>query len=276
MAQLRIEYVRALQKGPVTVFGDFNYNPQRQGAETDVDQEVRLFVEKTGLQDVSYNGARGPEGSAASRIDALYADPKWARGVTAGYMVGPKERQDMKRHCPMMLNMKVKVGEPGDNQDEEHKSNEEGFNLPSPVKWPEEEDYGKWRQQVQHIHVEMRRRSHDNRAMTKAATVCRFSRAVGEAQTHPKLQQLVAKLKKRQQEEVKLQAKTEGTDWEEGVAQRKKRLQAARRAVEDEHGRIYQKVVVPHERYMGRSVPYKSLPSIRELAGQDNCSRSRQ
>ena len=36
--------------------------------------------------------------------------------------------------------------------------------------------------------------------------------------------------------------------------------------MEEEHERIYQKVVAEHERYMERSVPYKSLRYIRELA----------
>ena len=60
MAQLRIEYVRALERGPVIMVGDFNYDPRRRGAETEVDREVRLFVEEMRLQDVSYNGAPGP------------------------------------------------------------------------------------------------------------------------------------------------------------------------------------------------------------------------
>ena len=40
--------------------GDFNYDPRRIGAETEVDQKVRLFVEEMRLQDVSYNEALGP------------------------------------------------------------------------------------------------------------------------------------------------------------------------------------------------------------------------
>ena len=36
--------------------------------------------------------------------------------------------------------------------------------------------------------------------------------------------------------------------------------------MEDEHERVYQKVVAEHERYMERAVPYKSLRYIRELA----------
>ena len=82
---------------------------------------MRKFVEEMGLQDVSYSGAPGPshyaapEGSAPSRIDAVYADPSWFKGVTAGYMVGPEEMQDRKGHCPMMVTVDVKVGEPGTN-----------------------------------------------------------------------------------------------------------------------------------------------------------------
>ena len=36
--------------------------------------------------------------------------------------------------------------------------------------------------------------------------------------------------------------------------------------MEDEHERVYQKVVAEHERYMEGAVPYKSLRYIRELA----------
>ena len=50
------------------------------------------------------------------------------------------------------------------------------------------------------------------------------------------------------------------------MAQAKKRVQAARRQLEDEHERIYQKAVAEHEWYMERAVPYKSLRYIRELA----------
>ena len=95
--------------------GDFNYDPRRRGAETEVDREVRKFVEEMRLQDVSYSGAPGPshylapEGSAPSRIDAVYADPSWVKRVTAGYMVGPEEMQDRKGHCPMMVTVDVKV-----------------------------------------------------------------------------------------------------------------------------------------------------------------------
>ena len=82
-------------------------------------------LEEMRLQDVSYSGAPGPshypapEGSAPSRIDAVYADPSWVKGVTAGYMVGPEEMQDRKGHCPMMVTVDVKVGEPGDEQEDE-------------------------------------------------------------------------------------------------------------------------------------------------------------
>ena len=118
VAQLRMEYVRALERGPVIVVGDFNYDPQRRGAETKVDWGPRLFVEEMRMQDVFYNGAPGPsdypapEGSKPSRIDAVYAKPRWVRGATAGYMVGPKEMQDRKGHCPVMATVDVKVGKP--------------------------------------------------------------------------------------------------------------------------------------------------------------------
>ena len=50
------------------------------------------------------------------------------------------------------------------------------------------------------------------------------------------------------------------------MTQAKKRVRTATRAVEEEHERIYEKAVAEHERYMERSVPYKSLRYIRELA----------
>ena len=73
--------------------------------------------------------------------------------------------------------------------------------------------------------------------------MCGFNRRVGESQAQPKLQQLVATLRKGQQEEVEARPKAEGARWQDEVARVKKRVQAARRAVEDEHERIYQNVV---------------------------------
>ena len=105
-----------------------------------------------------------------------------------------------------------------------------------------------------------------HQAMRRAARVCGFNRQVGVLQAQPKLQRLVATLRKRQQEEIEARAQAEAAEWQAEVAQAKKRVQAARRAVEDEHERIYQKVVAEHERYMERAVPYKSLRYIRELA----------
>ena len=96
--------------------------------------------------------------------------------------------------------------------------------------------------------------------------MCGLNRQLGQSQAQPKLQRLVAALRKRQQEEVEARAQTEGAVWQEEVAQAKKRVQAARRAVEDEYERIYQKVVAEHERYMEGVVPYKALRYIRELA----------
>ena len=34
VAQPKMEYIRALERGPVIVVGDFNYDPRRRGAET--------------------------------------------------------------------------------------------------------------------------------------------------------------------------------------------------------------------------------------------------
>ena len=120
---------------------------------------MRLFEEEIVLQDVSYNGAPGlshypaPERSAASRRNAAYADPWWVLGVTAEYMVGPEDMRDKKGHCPMMMTVEVKLGEPGDDKVEEQESDEEGVNLPVPPKWPEEENNYKWRQWVQQVHI---------------------------------------------------------------------------------------------------------------------------
>ena len=76
----------------------------------------------------------------------------------------------------------------------------------------------------------------------------------------------MATLRKRQHEEVKARAREEGAEWQTEVTQAKKKVRRARRAVEEEHERIYQKVVAEHERYLERAVPYKSLRYIGELA----------
>ena len=146
MAQLRMEYIRTLERGPVIVVGDFNYDPRRRGSETEMDRELRKFLEEMRLQDVSYSGVPGPshypapESSAPSRIDAVYADSSWVKGVTTGYMVRPEEMQDRKGHCPMMVTVDVRVGEPGDEQEDEQGSDEEGVSLSLMVNWPEEGD----------------------------------------------------------------------------------------------------------------------------------------
>ena len=86
---------------------------------------MRIFPEEVRLQDVSYSGAPGPShypaagGSTPSRIDAVYADRRWVKEVTAGYMAGPDEMQDRKGHCPMMVTVDVRVGEPGDDEEDE-------------------------------------------------------------------------------------------------------------------------------------------------------------
>ena len=102
---------------------------------------MRMFVEEMRLQNVSYSEAPGPshypapKGSTPLRIDAVYADPRWVKGVMAGYMVGPEEMQDRKGHCPLMVTVNVKVGEPGDDEEDEQGSDEEGVSLPPMVKW---------------------------------------------------------------------------------------------------------------------------------------------
>ena len=88
----------------------------------------------------------------------------------------------------------------------------------------------------------------------------------GESQAQPKLQRLVATLRKRHQEEVEARAREDGAEWQTEVTQVKKRVRTARRAVEEENERIYQNVVAEHERYMERAVLYKSLRYIRELS----------
>ena len=220
---------------------------------------------------MSYSGAPGPshypatEGSAPSPIDAVYADPSWVKGVTAGYMVGPEEMQDRKGHCPMMVTVDVKVGQPRDEQEDEQGSDEEGVSLPPMAKWPEEGDE-RWQQWGQRVHAEMRQGNHVHQAMRRAARICEFTKQGGESQAQPKLQMLVATLRKRQHEEVEARAREEGTEWQTEVTQAKKRVRTARRAVEEEQEMIYRKVVAEHEIYMERAVPYKSLRYIRELA----------
>ena len=146
------EYVRAPERGRVKVLGDFNYDPRRSGAETQVGREVRLCVEEMRLQDVSYNGAPGwlhypaPEGSTPSRIDVVYADPRWVRGVTAGYMVGPEEMRQTKGYCSTMVTVEVNLGVPREDEDEEQESDEEGVGLPMLVRWPEEEEDDNFKQ----------------------------------------------------------------------------------------------------------------------------------
>ena len=271
VAQLRMEYIRALERGPVIVVGDFNYDPRRRGAETELDRELRTFVEEMRLQDVSYSGVPGPshypapEGSAPSRMDAVYADRSWVKGVTAGYMVGPEEMQDRKGHCPMMVTVDVNVGELGDEQEDEQGSDEEGVSLPPMVKWPEKGDE-RWQQWGQQVHAKMRQGNHVHQAMRRAARICGFTKRGGESQAQPKLQRLVATLRKRQHEEVGARAREEGAEWQTEVTQAKKIVRTARRAAEEEHKRICQKVVTEHQRYMERAVPYKLLRYIRELA----------
>ena len=224
VAQLRMGYIGALKRGPVIVIGDFHHDPRRRGAETEVDREVGMFVEELGLQDVSYSGAPGPshypapDRSTPSRIDAVYADPSWVKAVTAGYMVGPEEMQDGKGHCPMMVTVDVKVGEHGDNEEDEQGSDEGGVSLPPMVKWPQEGDE-RWQQRGQRVHAEMRQGSHVHQAMRSAARVCGFTKQGGESQVQPKLQRLVASLRKRQHEEVRARAQEEGAEWQTEMTQ---------------------------------------------------------
>ena len=105
-----------------------------------------------------------------------------------------------------------------------------------------------------------------HQAIRSAARVCGLNRREGESQAQPKLQRLIATLRKRPPEEVEARAQAEGAEWQAKVAHAMKRVQAAMRAVEDEQETVYQKVVAEHEQYMERAVPYKSLRYIRELA----------
>ena len=167
----------------------------------------------------------------------MYADPSWVKGVTAGYMVGLEEMQDRKGHCPMMVTVNVKVGEHGDDQEDEQGSDEEGVSLPPMVKWSEEGDE-RWQQWGQQVHAEMRRGNHVHQAMRRAARICGFTKQGGESQAQFKLQRLVTTLRKRQHEEVEARAREEGAEWQTEVTQAKKRVRTARRAVEEEHERI--------------------------------------
>ena len=108
--------------------------------------------------------------------------------------------------------------------------------------------------------------NHLHQAMRRAARICGFTKQGGESQAQPKLQRLVATLRKRQHEEVEARAREEEAEWQTEVTQAKKRVRTARRAVEEEHERIYQKVVAEHVWHMEGAVPHKSLRYIRELA----------
>ena len=162
-------------------------------------------------------------------------------------MVGPERMQDRKGHCLMMVTVDVQVGEPEDDQEDEQGSDKEGVSLPPMVKWPEEGDE-RWQQWGQRVHAKMRQGNHVHQAMRRAARICGFTKQGGESQAQPKLQRLVATLSKRQHEEVEARAQEEGAEWQTEVTQAKKRVRTARRAVEEEHERIYQKVVAEHER----------------------------
>ena len=78
VAQLRREYVRALERGPVIVVGDFNYDPRRRGAETEVYREVRKFVEEMRLQVVP--GSAGPLTPPGTGRQRAVADRRGVRG----------------------------------------------------------------------------------------------------------------------------------------------------------------------------------------------------
>ena len=120
----------------------------------------------------------------------MYADPRWVKGVTAGYMVGPNEMQDRKGHCPMMVTVGLKVGEPGDDEEDEQGSDGEGVSLQPRVTWPEEGDE-RWQQWGQWVHVKIRKGGHVHQAMRGAERVCGFNEQEGESQAQPKLQRLV-------------------------------------------------------------------------------------
>ena len=63
------------------------------------------------------------------------ADPGLVKGVTPGYMVGPDKMPDRKGHCPMTVTVDVKLGEPGDDEEDEQGSDEEGVSLLPQVRW---------------------------------------------------------------------------------------------------------------------------------------------
>ena len=195
----------------------------------------------------------------------MYADPSWVKGVTAGYMVGPEEMQDRRGHCPMMVTVDVKVGEPGDEQEDEQGSDEEGVILPSMVKWPEEGDE-RWQQWGHRVHAEMMQGKHVHQAMRRAARICGFTEQRGGVAGTAQAAKTVGHPEETAARGGWGKGAGRGAEWQTELTQAKKRVRTARRAVEEEHERIYQKVVAEHERYMERAVPYKSLRYIRELA----------
>ena len=105
VAQLRMEYMGAVERGTVIVLGDFNCDHLMRGAKTEVDPEMRMFVEEMQLQDVSYSGALGPshypapEGGTPPRIDALYA-PKVGQGGDGGVYGGAGQNAGQERALP--------------------------------------------------------------------------------------------------------------------------------------------------------------------------------
>ena len=62
-----------------------------------------------------------------------------------GCMVGSDKMKDRRGHCPMMVTGDVKVGEPGDDEEDEQGSEEGGFILLPLVQWPEAGDE-RWQQ----------------------------------------------------------------------------------------------------------------------------------
>ena len=104
-----MDYERATERALVILVGAFNYDPTRRGTDTEVDREIRQFVNESRLQDVSYNGTPGPShypaprGSTESRTNAVYADLQWVHGVTTGYMVEEEEMRERKSYYPMMV-----------------------------------------------------------------------------------------------------------------------------------------------------------------------------
>ena len=108
---------------------------------------MKRFIDDMGLGDASCGDApepshhHAPESSGASRIDAVYANPKWRQGVAAGHMVREEEMRNKKGHRPLMVTVDLsKEGEAEGDMVEE----DIAVHLPPSMWWPTEGEHDRW------------------------------------------------------------------------------------------------------------------------------------